>query len=115
MYENVLPGGTALALRKLGKSGILAPAYLAGGTAVALHLGHRISRDLDFFTPKEFPEETTMAGLEALGLQTEERHRQTILGTLEGVHFSYFLLPYPLLFDSVLYEGLHIADRKSVV
>lgn len=24
--------------------------YLAGGTALALHLGHRQSRDLDFFT-----------------------------------------------------------------
>lgn len=27
--------------------------YLAGGTAVALHLGHRLSVDLDFFTPHD--------------------------------------------------------------
>ena len=26
--------------------------YLAGGTAVALHLNHRRSYDLDFFTPE---------------------------------------------------------------
>jgi hypothetical protein len=24
-------------------------AYLGGGTAIAVHLGHRVSRDLDFF------------------------------------------------------------------
>ena len=30
-----------------------AQAYLAGGTAVALHLGHRLSVDFDFFTPED--------------------------------------------------------------
>ena len=28
--------------------------YLAGGTAVALYLGHRVSIDIDLFTEKEF-------------------------------------------------------------
>ena len=30
-----------------------AQTYLAGGTAVALHLGHRMSVDFDFFTSEE--------------------------------------------------------------
>lgn len=28
--------------------------YLAGGTAIALYHGHRLSVDLDFFTPRAF-------------------------------------------------------------
>ena len=28
--------------------------YLAGGSAVALYFSHRLSVDLDFFTPEEF-------------------------------------------------------------
>ena len=28
--------------------------YLSGGTALALHLGHRESEDLDFFTKRNF-------------------------------------------------------------
>jgi hypothetical protein len=32
----------------------LPEAYLAGGTALALHLSHRISVDLDFFVPQAF-------------------------------------------------------------
>jgi len=32
-------------------------AYLAGGTALALQIGHRISVDLDFFTQKQFESE----------------------------------------------------------
>jgi len=33
---------------------LLANFYLSGGTACALHLGHRLSEDLDFFTPNVF-------------------------------------------------------------
>jgi hypothetical protein len=56
MHENTLPGTTADAIQKLGKGGMFSQAYLAGGTAVALQIGHRISRDLDFFTPEPFDE-----------------------------------------------------------
>ncbi len=63
MHEKVLPGGTAQALQKLGESGVLGQAYLAGGTAVALQLGHRISRDLDFFTQEPFEEQSLLGKL----------------------------------------------------
>ena len=46
--EGVLPDDTAaawVAVRDL----LPGPAYLAGGTAIAVHLRHRQSRDLDFF------------------------------------------------------------------
>jgi hypothetical protein len=46
--RKILPPDTAVAWDAIAP---LAPpgAYLAGGTAIAVHLGHRISRDLDFF------------------------------------------------------------------
>lgn len=113
MYDKVLPGGTATTLRKIAENGLLAQAYLAGGTAVALHLGHRISRDLDFFTPERFQEDRVIADLEELGLVTEERHEQTVLGMIEGVHFSYFLLPYPLIEEPSLYQGIRIAGLQD--
>ncbi len=37
------------ALARLKALDALRPFYLAGGTAVAFHLGHRVSRDLDLF------------------------------------------------------------------
>ncbi|MBI2342229.1 MAG: nucleotidyl transferase AbiEii/AbiGii toxin family protein, partial [Deltaproteobacteria bacterium] len=43
--------GKLVIFRKIG-------AYLAGGTALALHLGHRSSEDFDFYVPKEFNSET---------------------------------------------------------
>lgn len=50
MFTNTLSKNAAAALALLGKSDILNNAYLAGGTACALQLGHRVSLDLDFFT-----------------------------------------------------------------
>jgi Nucleotidyl transferase AbiEii toxin, Type IV TA system len=46
--RDILPEGTAtawLAIRDV----LPASAYLGGGTAIAVHLRHRMSRDLDFF------------------------------------------------------------------
>ena len=50
MVEKVLSKNAREALDRLGKSGILKSYYLAGGTALALQLGHRYSFDFDFFT-----------------------------------------------------------------
>ena len=46
--ETVNPGTLAL-LKKIQSLGILSETRLVGGTALALHLGHRRSIDLDFF------------------------------------------------------------------
>ena len=47
-------------------------AYLAGGTACALQIGHRISVDLDFFTPEEFDTKELVRSL--AGIQTRLRY-----------------------------------------
>ena len=51
MFDKVLPGDTKKYLALLAERNILPDkTYLAGGTAIALQLGHRVSYDLDFFT-----------------------------------------------------------------
>jgi len=65
--------------------------YLAGGTALALQLGHRTFMDLDFFTERAFNEEALMVDLAKLGEhQILERDVQSITGLLNGVN-SHFL------------------------
>ncbi|MEO6848597.1 MAG: nucleotidyl transferase AbiEii/AbiGii toxin family protein [Chthoniobacterales bacterium] len=46
----VMPQETADIYERLNKKSILAPFVLIGGTALSLHLGHRVSEDLDFIT-----------------------------------------------------------------
>lgn len=52
LYLDILPLQTKMALDFLSKQSWLKESgwYLAGGTALSLHAGHRKSFDLDFFT-----------------------------------------------------------------
>jgi hypothetical protein len=42
---------TRLAFELAARLPFIGQFYLAGGTGLALHLGHRLSIDLDFFSP----------------------------------------------------------------
>lgn len=113
MHEEVLPAGTRDVFQRLAKSGIVNNAYLAGGTNIALQLGHRISRDLDFFTPTKFDERALAQQLEAQGLKTDRIEWQTIDGYFGDVKFSWFFYTYPLLFETVTYDGIHLVDLRD--
>jgi hypothetical protein len=53
MFINTLPATARQLLTRLGQEPLIRPFYLAGGSAVALYLGHRVSVDLDFFTHRD--------------------------------------------------------------
>ena len=54
MFPGTLSDNAKDTLALLGKQDFLKEAYLAGGSALALQLGHRKSIDFDFFSEKEF-------------------------------------------------------------
>ena len=59
-----------------------APAYLAGGTAITVHLMHRISRDLDFFFDDDVDLDDLAEALTQAGPFAATMHTDT---TLNGV------------------------------
>jgi len=76
--------------------------YLAGGTAVALHLGHRLSVDLDFFTPHDLDSLLWYKGLQTafsrdFKLSAVKIERNTLVITLNSTGFCLFGYPYDLL------------------
>ena len=100
MFEQVLSKNAKKSLATLGESGLLRDAYLAGGTALALQIGHRISVDLDFFTSKEFNGNIFVRKLKKLipDFQLERMAAGTVLGNINKIRFSLFFYDYPLLF-----------------
>lgn len=115
MFEESLIKGAKEDLALLGQSGILENAYLAGGTALALQLGHRISADLDFFTDKEFVPKVFSNELSKLGsFEEEQSDKGTVLGIFEGIKFSLFIYKYPLIFPTLKYQSLNIADIRDI-
>jgi len=59
-HRDVLPDATETALGLLQDLDVLDRFYLAGGTGLALRLGHRLSRDLDFFSTDLFDERSLL-------------------------------------------------------
>lgn len=76
-----LPRGLVRAWERIVPA-VPADAYLAGGTAIAVHLLHRLSRDLDFFTSGPFDPGRLEADLHELGTFARTAIDD---GTLNGV------------------------------
>jgi len=115
VFEETLIKGTNDSLAILSRSGILKDAYLAGGTAAALQMGHRISMDFDFFTPKEFIPKKFSAGLSKLGpFDEDQADKGTVLGKFNGVSFSLFIYKYPVIFPVIKYLSLNMADIRDI-
>lgn len=92
--------------------------YLAGGTAVALHLGHRRSVDLDWFTAETLPEPLRLAqDLRGQGVPfvAGQVAPGTLYGSVGGVRVSLLEYRYPLLAASRLWPGgVRIAARPDL-
>ncbi|MFA5791963.1 MAG: nucleotidyl transferase AbiEii/AbiGii toxin family protein [Candidatus Paceibacterota bacterium] len=113
MYEEALSENTRIVLEKLAS--VAAPFYLAGGTALALLLGHRISVDLDFFSEDTFSVSLLVVRLNTIGnLKIEDQSETTFNGSLDGVKISFFYYPYPLLFGTKEYAGVSLADERDI-
>lgn len=115
MFSKTIPGKLQSNLELLGKEKKLAQFYLAGGTAIALQLGHRISRDLDFFTDKDFDEKAIVADLEKIGdIEIDILKKETVLGTFSSVKISLFFYRYPLIASTTPWLGINIAGINDL-
>lgn len=117
MFEQVLPDHTKERLALLAEREILPEqTYLAGGTAIALWLGHRISYDLDFFALQEFDVEKLTKNLKAIkDFKLSKSDWQTVMGSFPEVKFSCFYYQYPLVDQPTDFEGIKIAGPKDLL
>ncbi len=98
-------------LATLNRAHILDGFYLAGGTGLALHLGHRESIDLDFFRQDNFNEDRHLTDISALGnFSVDKKEVGTLTGKFESTLLSLFHYAYPLLESTVRWEGIEIAS-----
>lgn len=72
--------------------------YLAGGTALALHLGHRKSVDLDLFCRKKFDEKNISNILQNIGGEISSTYSQTVHGVVDNAKVSFIRFNYKMLF-----------------
>ena len=103
------------ALTGLRNVSLLDGFYLAGGTALALRYGHRLSRDLDFFASQAFDEERLLLGMRELsGFSLAARAPQTLHAIVQETKVSFLGYPYPVLFPPAPYREVAVADPRDI-
>jgi hypothetical protein len=106
-----------LMILKNGENGnLLNDFYLAGGTAVALHLGHRLSRDLDFFSAKQFDGVLLKTKISELGNYEDDVSRKNnTIGSFNDTKLSFMYFNPGMTEPPQLFEGVNIASLKDLM
>jgi hypothetical protein len=115
VFEDALPATQQQLCLKLSAVPIVRTFYLAGGTAAALHLGHRESVDLDFFRDGTFDADALGRPLASESIcRWDQYERNSLVGVADGVKVSFFHYPYQLIEPTQTFAGLAVASALDV-
>lgn len=116
LFENSFSDKGWLVLQKVTSTVNKSEAILAGGTALAIQLGHRVSYDLDFFTNKKINVENIIRELNSnfkeIKIMSEDE--DTLVADLEGIKFSIFHFPYKFIDDIVEFREIRLAGILDI-
>lgn len=110
-------------LKSLMQQDFLIDFYLAGGTALALQIGHRISIDIDLFTDKDF-------NLAEIRTRLEQKYK--LIDVIENkggltqkieypensnnfIKVDILKYPYKLINPPVISEGIRLLSKEDII
>lgn len=114
MHDEVLTQSAAVLLPFLAR---FKDFYLAGGTALALQIGHRRSVDFDLFSEKPLPQgllaqvKRACASRSVVVTYSSPEQLNVLIGDIKTT-FLYF--PYPVINDLVTYHDLSVASVREI-
>jgi hypothetical protein len=91
--------------------------YLAGGTGLALQIGHRVSVDFDFFCDTEIPKtllQKTKRAFDGFNVIARINNPDELTISVNGVKVTFLKYPFKRLFDPVLYNGIELLSPKEI-
>ncbi len=120
VHPEILDGKRIRLLQSLVRLPELSPFDMAGGTALSLQLGLRVSHDFDFFSPDDFNREHLLSTLRSTYPSVETL--QLVHGTcdvlIDGIQVSFFHYPYPRiappLTDFNGFPGLKLSSLDDI-
>ena len=111
MFQEVLSEKAQNLIDKI--AGQISSFYLAGGTGLALQLGHRVSEDLDLFSEETFDTEEIEAVIAPEKVISVRP--QTLHCVKEGIRLSFLFYDVPLCYPVQIWRGLHVAAWQDIV
>ena len=117
MHEKVLPAQSLKLLNEMGNnpSPQLRNWILAGGTGLALHKGHRLSEDLDFFRTDDLDVRELHSLLSQYDrYETLQEAEHTLTVIIRKTKLSFFRVRDPFLFKATPYRFFRLADVRDI-
>ncbi len=116
MFYKAVPQNVASLLGKINSFPLPKNKYLAGGTAVTLYFGHRISIDIDLFTEEHFLTGPIIEAIQKNHAVHKEdvSDRDSLVVEVEGIRLSLFYYPYPLL-EPLYYDPANKISLASLI
>jgi len=115
-FKKTLATDTAVLLSKISTKKWLNDFYLAGGTALALQLGHRQSIDLDWFKKSDIKTKELVKIISKIGIfEVTNEDENTVEGLLDQVKVSFMTYPYSILKKRIKYDrSVFLADQLDI-
>ena len=102
-------------IHELHKEKILGGLYLAGGTGLALHFGHRRSVDLDLFSTETLEPEVILQKAQKLsGFALLAKSEGSLHSVISATKVSFLSYGYPVLFPFKIFLGMSVADPRDI-
>lgn len=115
MHPKVLSDAAWRIVADLNRADLLDGWVVAGGTGLALQIGHRYSEDLDLFRPGAFDPQRLAEALSRVGeTVVQSRSEDTLHALVDGLRVSFLRARPALLFPGAEYRGLTVADPRDI-
>ena len=115
LHTNTVEGGTLELLKSISAHPGFSNFYLAGGTALALQIGHRKSMDLDFFSILSFDENQIVGILESdFNASIINQYQNTVLCSINGVKVDVISHQYEHLHENTIIGGVCLASIEDI-
>ena len=115
LHKEAIEQDTLELLIKLQQDDILKNFSLAGGTALALQIGHRTSDDLDLFTQQDFNTNQLLEYLESsYNFILYYSARNTLKGVIGNVNLDFIAHKYPLAGNSITAGVIRLLSIEDI-
>ena len=116
LHTETVARSTLELLKMLESESVMSNFNLAGGTSLALYLGHRISVDLVLFTPESFDAGKLEIFLrDKYGFRTDFMEKNTLKGTIDGVKIDCITHSYGYLEKPYTESDIRLYSMEDIV
>ena len=115
LYKNTVEPSTLELLKNLQSSEALKDFHLVGGTALALHLGHRKSIDLDLFNLYDFDSQSLLEYLEQeYNFLSDYSAPNTLKGSINDIKIDLICHKYPFINQPMRLDDVRLLSIPDI-